>query len=163
MILNSLVEDSFERSLEPILQFTGEYRWLSNFFPCSITLDGEVYPSTEHAYMSAKSDDPKWKFYCSLEKKAGKVKEASYKIQLVPDWDLKKISVMSKVLRQKFFYEPFRSMLLQTRDRHLEEGNNHGDTFWGVSLDTGEGENMLGRMIMAIRDELLAEETGQNP
>lgn len=46
-----------------IREFQGEYRWLSNFAPVLIKLDG-IYPSVEHAYMSAKSDDMKWKLFC---------------------------------------------------------------------------------------------------
>ena len=37
-----------------IKEFKGDYRWLSNFTPCKIELDGFIYPSVEHAYMSAK-------------------------------------------------------------------------------------------------------------
>ena len=44
-----------------ILEFQGEYRWLSNFSPCEIILDGITYKSVEHAYMSAKSENEEWK------------------------------------------------------------------------------------------------------
>ena len=39
----------------------------------------------------------------------------------------------------------------------LEEGNGWHDTFWGVDLKTGEGENHLGRILMQVREELREE------
>ena len=44
-----------------INEFKGDYRWLSNFEAVTITIDGNSYPSVEHAYMAAKCDDPEWK------------------------------------------------------------------------------------------------------
>lgn len=48
-----------------ISEFQGNFRWLSNFAPCKIILDGIEYPSVEHAYMSAKSSERSWKLFCS--------------------------------------------------------------------------------------------------
>jgi len=44
--------------MEAITSFQGEYRFLSNFWPCHIVRDGLVYPSLEHAYAASKTDDP---------------------------------------------------------------------------------------------------------
>jgi hypothetical protein len=39
----------------PILEFQGEYRFLSNFWPCRLrTADGTVWPHVEAAYQAAK-------------------------------------------------------------------------------------------------------------
>ena len=47
-----------------IVQFRDEFAWLSNFTPAKIKLYGFNYPSVEHAFMSAKSDDLEWKKFC---------------------------------------------------------------------------------------------------
>lgn len=44
-----------------IREFNGDYRWLSNFSPCNVTIDGLTYPSVEHAYQSQKCSFPEWK------------------------------------------------------------------------------------------------------
>ena len=44
--------------------------------------------------------------------------------------------------------------LIETGDAHLQEGNTRGDKFWGVYLETGEGEYNLGKLIMEIRKKL---------
>lgn len=137
-----------------IEKFQGETRWLSNFAPVKIVLDGIEYPSTEHAYMSAKCDDPAWKEFCSTTEKPGDVKRASYKVKLIEGWDDKRLAVMKEVNRQKYSQNPYKRMLIATGNEHLQEGNTWGDKFWGVDLKTGEGENNLGKIIMEIRSEL---------
>ncbi len=37
--------------------FTDEYKWLSNFYPCDIEIGRKIYPTVQHAYMSAKCND----------------------------------------------------------------------------------------------------------
>ena len=140
-----------------ILQFQGEYRWLSNFVPCKIIIKGVTYKSVEHAYMSEKSDNPEWKKICQEIEKPGEVKRRSRSIQLVDDWNNKKIKVMMDCINQKYNQEPYKSKLLATGDVFIQEGNNWHDIFWGVDLSTGEGLNVLGKMIMEKRNLLQKE------
>ena len=138
-----------------IKEFQGNKRWLSNFAPVKIELEGRTYSSVEHAYMSAKSNDDSWKKFCANEKNtAGQVKRASRNIQLVDDWETKKLDVMEECVRQKFNQEPYKTKLLETGKKHIQEGNRWGDKFWGVCLKTNKGLNHLGRLIMQVRDEL---------
>lgn len=137
-----------------IKQFQKEFRWLSNFTPCTIILDGITYRSVEHAYMSAKSNDIEWKHFCRDTYKPGDVKKASKKIKLRDDWDNIKVDVMRRCIDQKFDQEPYRSKLINTEDQYIQEGNYHNDKFWGVCLKTDEGNNMLGKLIMWKRDKL---------
>lgn len=142
-----------------IEQFKNEYRWLSNFAPVSIEIEGITYPSVEHAYMAQKSLDKYWKEFCSdPTNTAGKVKRASKNITLREDWEDVKVAVMLVCLEQKFSQEPYKSLLLETGSQHIQEGNTWGDTFWGVCLKTGEGKNMLGELIMMIRNAICFED-----
>jgi predicted NAD-dependent protein-ADP-ribosyltransferase YbiA (DUF1768 family) len=52
----------------------------------------------------------------------------------------------------------FRRKLLSTGNSEIQEGNWWGDKFFGVDLKTGEGQNLLGKMIMDIRKEIKEEE-----
>ena len=36
-------------------------------------------------------------------------------------------------------------------------GNNWGDLIWGVDIETGEGQNLLGKLIMEFRETLIME------
>lgn len=139
-----------------IKEFQGEYRWLSNFWPCKIILDGLEYKSVEHAYMSAKNSDPLWKKKCQEIDSPGQIKKLSRGIKLPENWTVIKLQVMRDCLKQKFSYENplLREKLKRTGDEHIQEGNHWGDTFWGVDLRTGDGQNHLGFFIMEIRSTL---------
>jgi N-glycosidase YbiA len=142
--------------LEPpkvIDSFTGEYRFLSNFWPCKIDLHTEVYPSVEHAYVAMKSDDPKIRKQVSEIETAGQVKRFGRTIPLRDNWDANKYQIMVGLLFVKFFQnKELGEKLLATGDAILIEGNTWGDTYWGVC--NGVGENNLGKILMEVRNLL---------
>jgi len=138
-----------------ICNFREGNRWLSNFAFVKIKLNNIVYPTVEHAYMSAKNDDINWKAFCADRmNSASQVKKAGRTIQLINNWEIKKLLIMEEYIRQKFNQEPCKTKLLNTHDEHIQEGNYWGDAFWGVSLKTNKGHNHLGQLIMQIRVEL---------
>lgn len=138
-----------------IIQFIGNYSWLSNFEPVDIVLDGKIYPSVEHAYMSAKSNDYGWKEFCSdPSNSASIVKRKSKFVHLVDNWGELRLKVMEECLIQKFSKEPFRSKLIDTGSTYIREGNYWNDRFWGYCLKTNIGTNHLGKLIMKIRNNL---------
>lgn len=138
-----------------ILSFNDENRWLSNFEPVEIILEGIHYPSSEHAYASAKSDSMEWKSFCATHTNtAGKVKREGRKQSIVPNWDDIKVSIMKDCIQQKFAQEPYKTKLLNTGNQWIEEGNTWNDDFWGVDIETRQGLNILGHLIMEFRDDL---------
>ena len=141
--------------MDKIEEFRGEYNWLSNFASVPIEFDGRIYKSVEHAYISAKSNDKEWKDICAENYPAGELKKISKGIDVVPNWEDLKVTVMKQLLVNKFSQEPFKTKLIQTGDKHIQEGNYWGDIFWGVDLKSGFGENYLGRIIMDIREILI--------
>lgn len=136
-----------------IKEFWGEYRFLSNFYEHPILYKGIEYPSSEHAYVSAKSDDLKFKIKVSLVETPGKVKRLGSKVTLIKDWDYKKFGIMEEIVRIKFNDPTLSKKLLETGDRPLYEGNSWNDKTWGVDKNTGEGRNALGKILMKIRTE----------
>lgn len=137
-----------------ITSFSKEYRFLSNFFPCFVKLDGITYASVEHAYQAAKTLDPKEREHIRSLSTPGQAKRAGKTLR--PDWERVKIRVMEHLLRQKFSQERFKAWLLDTGTEHLMEGNEWGDKYWGcVWTSSGwSGENWLGKLLMYIREEL---------
>lgn len=51
-------------------------------------------------------------------------------------------------------YDTLAQSLMNTSPHELIEGNDWGDTFWGVDLNTNQGENHLGKILMQIRYNL---------
>lgn len=137
-----------------IEKFRGQYGFLSNMHPCDIEYNGRHFHSSEGAYMSRKNNSKSWVDLCSNTQSGVIIKKASHYITLLKDWDEIKLGVMEDVLRIKFQIPELKMLLLETGDLHIQEGNTWNDTFWGVDLKTGEGQNNLGILLMKIRKEL---------
>ena len=79
--------------------FNGEHRFLANFVPSPVLLDGVRYPSVECAYQAAKTLDP-------LERSAfvgissAIAKRLSKSMTISACWEQRKLGVMLKLLRQ---------------------------------------------------------------
>lgn len=67
--------------------FTGEYRFLSNFYPAEIELDGEVYQTLEAAFQARKTLDPGERAKIRTAKTPGEAKRLGRRVTLVPDWE----------------------------------------------------------------------------
>jgi ribA/ribD-fused uncharacterized protein len=139
---------------------TPEHKFLSNFALVEVDYNGLKYPSVEHAYQSAKSDEQYWKLLCQSKLfTPGEVKKKSRTdIRIKIEWPEIKLQVMEECLISKFKQQPFRDQLLATGNQNIQEGNWHNDTFWGVDLnnDPNVGENHLGRLLMKLRDQINA-------
>jgi ribA/ribD-fused uncharacterized protein len=136
-------------------KFTGEYRFLSNFYPATVEMDGEIYPTVEHAYQAAKTTDNDIRAQIRSKPTPGGAKKLGGNRKLVtlrPDWEYVKVSTMENLVRQKFQNQDLEAMLVATGDQELVEGNSWNDTFWGVCR--GVGDNNLGKILMKIRSEL---------
>ena len=142
-----------------IQRFVGPYRFLSNFYPAVIIMDMELYPSVEHAYQAAKTLSPAERQEIRNCESPGRAKRMGRGVTIRDDWDEIKLTIMESLLRYKFILgasgRDLGERLCSTYPKKLEEGNLWGDTYWGVSLDTGKGENRLGRLLMKIRRDLM--------
>lgn len=136
-----------------IEEFDGEYRWLSNFWPSKINVEGWIFPTVEHGYQAAKSMNPEdWKDIQECVS-PGAAKRLGKTLKLRKDWDEIKLDIMLEMVRAKFSQNPdLKEKLLATGDAELIEGNQWGDRFWGVCY--GTGENHLGKILMQVRGEL---------
>lgn len=132
-------------------EFQGSYRFLSNFWPASVELDGVLYPTVEHAYQAAKTISPEQRLRIAAVPTPGQAKRAGRGVTIRPDWDSVKLEIMQDLLRQKFNKAHLRQQLQATGEEELVEGNTWGDTFWGRCR--GVGKNHLGLILMQIREE----------
>jgi len=138
--------------------FVGDYRWLSNFYPCRVEYEGRVYLSSEGAYQAAKFPDGERAVFTTLDPDSAK-KLAHAKPFDAAAWDARKDRVMREVLWAKFSKNPaLARQLIATAAKYLEETNWWNDPYWGVYQ--GAGKNMLGRLLMETRDRLVQERSG---
>jgi ribA/ribD-fused uncharacterized protein len=133
-----------------IIAFRGEYRYLSNFY---VEEDGQT---VEHRFQAAKAITPEDRIWVRKAPSPDEAKRRGRRVTLRSDWEQVKDDVMLGLLRAKFAPgSKLARQLMSTRGLVLEEGNTWGDTYWGVNLYTGEGENRLGKLLMQVRSELL--------
>jgi len=144
--------------MKKIKNFTNtEHRFLSNFYPCTISFLDITYPSVEHAFQAEKTLDMEIRKKIAKAPTPGYAKKMGRKLKLRPDWEELKDVVMFILLQQKFAIPKFRRGLLATGDAEIVEGNNHGDSYWGVYR--GVGQNKLGKLLMRVRQEIQDEKT----
>ena len=133
--------------------FSGEYRYLSNFWLAAVTYEGKRYPSVEHAYQAAKTLDVGERARIAGLATASEAKRAGRGLRVRVDWEQVKLGVMEQCVRDKFLnHADLGAKLLATGEAELVEGNDWGDRFWGVC--EGRGENHLGKILMKVRSEL---------
>lgn len=137
--------------MNKIDSFRGEYHFLSNFYVTPVCVYGIEYPNAEAAFQAQK---------CVLPEEAEAFKTMSPQmakrygrmVQLKPNWEQIKDSVMLTVVRAKFKNPELKDLLLNTGAAELIEGNSWGDTYWGVC--NGKGKNRLGEILMTVRTEV---------
>lgn len=136
--------------------FKDDFFFLSNFYPCDVVLEikGEklLFKNAEAAYQAQKNLDYADKFTLLSGAEA---KKLGNQIPITTEsWNTERLYAMAKVLHNKF--KNFGLLfLLKLIKEDIVEDNYWSDTFWGVCTNKKYdhvGKNMLGKMLMNIRD-----------
>lgn len=143
---------------EVIDRFRYEFVFLSNFYHCEITWHGfhpatsQQFASAEHAYQASKAQHVS-EYDCVVNAPSASIaKKRGRKVTLKADFMQNRLQIMSSILLAKFSCAELAYKLCATEDAELIEGNDWGDTFWGVSH--GVGTNHLGKLLMEHRTRL---------
>lgn len=135
------------------------YGAFSNLFRRDIEFEGEIYPTSEHAYQAGKarkSTVREWLMAAPSPSLLAMAAHGLYYWDITPGWSQIKFDRMRRILRAKFAQHPdLGELLLSTGDATLIESatvDNPVNRLWGQV--NGEGKNMLGVMLMEIRAEL---------
>lgn len=142
----------YETPRDNIDYFREEYEFLSNFYPTKVMFDGITYYNSEAVYQAQKClhSEERLRF---ARLSADEAKRLGQKVERRLDWDDVKYNIMEQIVYAKFTQNPTLAQdLLDTGEKPLKEGNYWKDLYWGVDLKSGEGENHLGKILMALRD-----------
>lgn len=145
--------------MNKIALFTNKYDFLSNFYSAKFMWQGFFWPTVEHAYQAKKTVSLDEQKKIRLAQTPGHAKAMGMKVQLRPDWEKIKVSVMTEFVWQKFDQNPeLLKILINTGEAELVEGNYWHDNFWGDCYCSNclkiKGENVLGTILMKIRSTL---------
>lgn len=144
----------FSTESNNISAFVNEYEFLSNEYECQIPIseDELVFSNITSALIAKKSNDigTRRKFTRFSAAKARK-KESS-----IPEndyWEENKDDILYSLLKIKFTHnEDLKSKLLETYPCELINNVSYPDTYYGIRF--GEGKNILGKLLMKLREEL---------
>ncbi|MBX5012221.1 NADAR family protein [Rhizobium lentis] len=135
------------------------YGAFSNLYRRNIVFEGEVFVTSEHAYQAGKARKPavrKWLMDAPSPALLAMAAHGLYYWDVVPGWSTTKFDRMRAVLRAKFIqHEDLRELLLSTGEARLVESatvDNEVNRLWGEV--NGVGRNMLGVLLMEVREEL---------
>lgn len=147
-----------------INKFTGDWDFLSNFHSWQTNYEGIMYPTAEHAFQAAKTLDTDTQVWIYQAKTASIAKQRGRSVSLRPNWESRKVSIMTTVVRNKFLWNKERKfLLLATAMEELVEGNYWHDQYWGNCVCVkrkacmSPGSNMLGLILMKVRREVQSE------
>lgn len=140
---------------------------LSNCFLVSVVFQNIQFPSAEHAYQAMKFFHPEygWRDAADVVEAilnaptgpdSKDIAEKYESRMVVLDRDAK-VDLIYQIMRQKFLQNPFlQTALLQTGDsiifEEYPESTGGSSAFWGND-SLGEGENVIGNILMNLRDE----------
>ena len=150
---------------ERVCFYEQDFYVLSNFSAFTLQWTGHRFDTLEAAYHwekfangSLPSEGPLRRTVAEMVIRAPSAHEAfkiAQRFEHVrrPDWGEVKVQTMGALLRKKVEqHEYVRRKLLATGDRELVE-NSWRDDFWGWGPDR-DGQNMLGKLWMEVRNEL---------
>jgi nicotinamidase/pyrazinamidase len=131
------------------------YGEFSNFAPFPIELDGKVWPTSEHYFQAQKFPGTAYEIKIRMTPSpstAAKLgRSRSYPLRA--DWEEVKDGIMYRaVLAKVLQHERMQRKLLATGSATLIE-HTKNDCYWADGGD-GTGRNMLGQILMQIRQEL---------
>jgi ribA/ribD-fused uncharacterized protein len=147
---------------ERITSFRGQHHFLSNFHASPVELDGMEFPTVEHAYQAAKTENVDTRRKVQAMETPAQAKRYGARLKRRADWQAINLHLLHDLILQKFTrYPDLRAQLLATGNTELMEGNDWGDDFFGVvwheAAQEWRGQNQLGKILMQVREELRRE------
>lgn len=135
---------------------TGEYGFMSNLYKREVVFSGIKFRSSEDAYQFGKPKDKEVAHWIVSAPKPHLCAIAAHALlpwDIRPGWNDGKVERMKLVLCAKFTqHDDLKEKLLATGDAQLTEVSK-SDAFWGTGKK-GNGKNMLGKLLMELREEL---------
>ena len=132
-----------------------EYGCFSNFAHYGFELDGKWWMTSEHYFQAQKFCGTEYEEIIRLLDSPMKAAEMgrSRDLPLRKDWEQVKDDFMRKAVYAKLLQNSdIKDMLLETGSEYIVEKTSN-DYYWGCGVN-GTGKNMLGIILMEIRDKL---------
>lgn len=128
------------------------YAWLKLDYPAPVKLKGKKWPTAEHYVLAQAVKDRRARESIRKTKDIKEARKLARKAKA--KWTK---SAVLEALRAKFKqHRGLAKKLRATKGKpivYLAQWGRHADRYWGVGFDR-RGQNLLGRLVMKVRDEL---------
>ena len=134
------------------------YGELSNFSSHGFSLDGIYWRTVEHYFQAKKflNLELQHKIRNMDSPMKAAIEGRKQENPLRPDWEMIKDQVMYIAVKAKFTQHiELSNLLISTGNAYIVE-HTQNDSYWADGGD-GSGKNMLGIILMKVRDELIKE------
>jgi len=164
--INLDTEKVSQKSTNNVIAFAGRYSPLSNLYPTTLEVDGLTYTSSEHCYqhkkcIAAGNTSAAAAVLLSVEPEDAMV--AGSTVKPSQEWIQKEgLGIMKQALKAKFHPQHMKAKLTACGKRLIVEATR--SRIWGIGQpftspnvlqpDTYNGQNLLGTLLMELRDEL---------
>jgi ribA/ribD-fused uncharacterized protein len=143
---------------QAIYFFTPAFHPFDSFSAHQVKIWGIKFPTAEHAFQwkkfSKTSPETSKKILEAPSPEAAKRISEAHKQDMPKDWHQEKTAIMELIFRAKAEQnEDVREVLQRSGKRQIIE-NSPVDSFWGIGPN-GDGQNMVGKVWMKVRDNLL--------
>ena len=142
---------------EVVYFFSPAFYCFDNFSAHQITIWNITFPTSEHAFQWKKFSEVRPDLAASIliatsPEAVKKISEAN-KPNQPSNWNDIRVNIMEEILRAKAEQHwDMKDALKRSGNRQIIE-NSPFDSFWGIGPD-GQGQNMLGKTLMKIRDQM---------
>ena len=145
--------------MEIINNFDNKYYFLSNFTYAPFKRNGLLWETVEHYFQVMKTTNLQERERIRCVGHPRFAKKLGRKVLLRSDWEDIKYMVMLNGVKSKFEQNPqFATLLKDTFPSYLVEGNTWHDNIWGDCVCPKckkiNGQNLLGKILMRVREEL---------
>jgi N-glycosidase YbiA len=129
------------------------YGFMGNYSRYRFYVYDRWWSCVEAPYQAMKTFDRAEQDAIQQAKTSNEARLLGQKVSFRSDWDQVKDSVMKECLMAKFLqHKDIRDQLMATGQEELIE-DSPVDYYWGCGKD-GSGKNMLGKLLMEVREEL---------
>lgn len=135
-------------------QHDGGHPYLATDYPASIRITEGAFPTVEHAYWALATADRDMREKIAHAPSAREARQLGQDAPHRADWNVVRLAVMLRLLREKFRQHPdLAAQLLATGDGRLINGASFNPSrYWGTFGK--DGRNWLGRVLEVVRAEL---------
>lgn len=136
-----------------IYKFDGPYAFLALEHPCQVVYDDHIYGNAAVLFYALRATTERSRMKIA-RLSTNKARQKSSALPDNPEYDDNREYFLKLAVKAKFDSHPaLRAKLLKTRPKELINTVTYLDNWIGVRESNGRGDNMLGKVLMEVRDE----------